>query len=81
MDSAFIQFLTTQIGLGGVAALCLWLLSRAYQDSLRREREYADANREDKKQMMAVMQEMTRALAGLEGAIEAMNNDRSRSRS
>lgn len=73
MDSAFIQFLTTQVGLGGVAALSLWLLSRAYQDSLRREREYADANREDKKQMLQMMQENTRALAGLESAIEAMN--------
>lgn len=75
MDSAFIQFLTTQVGLGGVAALALWLNGRAYQDALRREREYAEANREDKKQIMQYMTENTRAIAGLEGAIDALKNE------
>jgi hypothetical protein len=70
MDSAFIQFLTTQVGLGGLAALALWLNGRAYQDALRREREYAESNREDKKQMYAIMQENTRALVALQAAIE-----------
>lgn len=72
MDSGFIQFLTTQVGLGGVAALALWLNNRAYQDALRREREYSDASREDKRAMMDVMQANTKALAALESAIENM---------
>lgn len=78
MDNAFIQFVTTQVGLGGLAALSLWLLSRAYQDALRREREYAEANREDKKQIMQIVTENTRALTGLESAIEVMKNERGR---
>lgn len=53
--------------------MALWLNARAYQDALRREQQYADANREDKKTMFTLMQDNTRALTSLQAVIEAMN--------
>ena len=44
MELTFIQYLTTQVGLAGLAAMALWLNARAYQDALRREHQYADVH-------------------------------------
>jgi len=79
VDATFIQFLTTQVGLGGLAAFALWINARAHQDALRREQDYATANREDKKIMFDVMSENTKALASLQTTIEA-SNERGRAR-
>lgn len=73
MDVTFIQFMTTQIGLGGLAALALWLNARAYQDALRREQAYAEANREDKKQILQVVTDNAKVLTSLQATIEAIN--------
>jgi hypothetical protein len=38
--------------------VCLWLLNRQYQDALRREREYAESQRADRKEALAAQQNL-----------------------
>jgi hypothetical protein len=74
MDVTFIQWLIGQSGIGAVAGLAIYMLSKTYADALRREREYAEANREDKKAMMTLFAENARVLSALQNAIEGLRN-------
>lgn len=71
MDQAFIQLILSQTGMGGIAVLALWLLNKAYTDALRREREYAETLRADRVEIVTVIRDLTKALAGLENAVES----------
>lgn len=48
MDPAFIQWLTGQIGIGGLAGYAIFLLNEARKDATILISQYAVANREDK---------------------------------
>lgn len=72
MDITFIQFLTTQAGLGGLAALALWLNNKQAQDAIRRERENSEATRQMNAELLRALNENTRALVGLEGAQDSI---------
>ena len=37
MDASFIQLILSQTGMGGIAALAMWLMNKSHQDALRRE--------------------------------------------
>jgi hypothetical protein len=76
MDSTFIQWLVGQAGIGGLAAMALYLLDKAHKDALRREREYAEANREDKKQLLAMLSEIATTMSELKSAIEGVSRER-----
>lgn len=72
------QWVLGQVGVGGIAALSLYLLNKAHQDARQREKDYAEMLRADRAELIRVMTETTRALTALENAIEAMSNERSR---
>lgn len=65
MESEFIGFLIQQVGLGGVAALALYLLSKAHKDAEMLTASYAAAQREDKMILIKAMEETTKALVSL----------------
>lgn len=69
MDATFAQWILGQVGVGGIAALSLYLLNKAHQDARQRERDYADGQRTDKTELIRVVTEAARATAGLEAAI------------
>jgi hypothetical protein len=69
-DPNMIQWLIGQAGIGGLAAMALYTLNANHQTALRREREYAEANREDKTQLLRVLSDNTSALTKLTGMIE-----------
>ena len=69
-DPNLIQWLIGQAGIGGLAAMALYTLNANHQTALRREREYAEANREDKTQLLRVLSDNTSALAKLSNMIE-----------
>lgn len=72
-DPNMVQWLVGQAGIGGLAAMALFTLNSNHQAALRREREYAESNREDKTQLLRVLSDNTAALAKLTGMIEALN--------
>jgi len=39
MDQVFIQWIITQVGLAGVAGLCIYLLNRVWSERLSEQRE------------------------------------------
>lgn len=69
MDATFAQWILGQVGVGGIAALALYLLNKAHQDARQRERDCADGQRTDKTELIRVVTEAARATAGLEAAI------------
>lgn len=73
MDANMIQWLVGQAGIGGLAAFALYTLNANHQTALRREREYADANREDKTLLMKSLNENTAALSRLTLLIESLS--------
>jgi TolA-binding protein len=75
VDAPFIEWLIGQAGIGGLAAMSIYLLNRSYQDNLRREKENADTQRADKLEVMRLMTEITRAISRLEGAIDSLHDD------
>lgn len=78
MEPTFIQWLVSQTGLAGIAALALWLNNRQAQDAIRRERENADSIRTVNGELLRTLQDNTKALAALEAAIERVTDDRPR---
>jgi TolA-binding protein len=75
VDAPFIEWLIGQAGIGGLAAMSIYLLNRSYQDNLRREKENADTQRADKLEVMRLMTEITRAISRLEGSIDGLHDD------
>lgn len=75
MDPTFIQWLIGQAGVAGLAAMSVYLLNRSYEDAKAREKEFSDNNRADKLQLIAVLQETTKALNNLENAVETLIRD------
>lgn len=71
------QWIVGQVGLGGVAALALFLFNYVYAAALRREREYAEENREDKKLLIAVVSKNSEIMAELRSIIQESIRDRS----
>ena len=69
-DPNLIQWLVGQAGIGGLAAMALYTLNTNHQAALRREREYSEANREDKAKLLSVLSDNTAALTKLTGTIE-----------
>jgi len=65
-----IQWLVGQAGIAGLAAFALYTLNTSYQSSLRREQDYAEANRSDKVQLVSVLHENTVALTKLGSMLE-----------
>lgn len=80
MDTPFIEWLIGQAGIGGLAAMSLYLLNRSHQDSVRREKEYADTNRADKIEMMRIVGEMAKAITNLEKSLDSIVTRRARER-
>ena len=72
MEPGFIEWAVGQSGITGLAAFSLFMLRYSYVQALAREREYADANREDKQQLLKVLNENTTALIKLTTMIEAL---------
>lgn len=79
MDSAFIQWLTSQVGTAGLAGLALFLLDRSYRDSLRREKETVEQGREDRRQLIGVLGDNAKMCASLQSAVEALTREFGRS--
>lgn len=76
MDSTLMQFVITQVGLGGVAALAMWFNDRQAKDALRREKENFESLRTVNAELLKALNDNTRAMTGLEAAIEALTHDR-----
>lgn len=70
MSNEMLQWLVGQAGIAGLAAFALYTLNVNYQRALVREREYADANREDKLKLLTVLSENTAALTRLTTVVE-----------
>lgn len=75
MDQAMIQWLVGQAGISGLAAFALYTLNVNHQTALKREREYAESNREDKQTMFRVMSENTTAVTQLVAAIQELTRE------
>ena len=78
MDSTFLQWLVGQAGVGGLAALALFLLDRSYRDSLRRERETIEQQRGDRQSLIQVVAENAKMCSSLQATIENMTREWSR---
>lgn len=76
MDSTLMQFVITQVGLGGVAALAMWFDDRQTKDALRREKENFESLRTVNAELLKALNDNTRAMTGLEAAIEALTHER-----
>ncbi len=70
MEPTFIEWIVGQAGIGGLAALALFLLNREYQDAMRRERENAEIHRADKIKLMDSLADIAGRLARLENAVD-----------
>jgi len=70
MDSALTQWIVGQVGLAGVAAFSIQVLSMTFQAWMKREVEYAASNREDKKLMFELIERNTAANTKLITMIE-----------
>jgi hypothetical protein len=85
MEQGLLEWIAGQTGIMGVAMMALFFLRQAYENSLKREQQYADENRSDKLQMMALLSENARVMTELRGAIESYgrrgeaNHERARS--
>lgn len=79
MDSTFLQWLVGQAGVGGLAALALFLLDRSYRDALRREKETVEQGREDRRQLIVVLGDNAKMCSSLQGAVEALTREFGRS--
>lgn len=77
MDTAFIQMILGQSGMGGIAALAMWLMNKSHQDALRREIANNELMRAERAELIRVMNDTTKALTALEGAISTLTHDRS----
>ena len=76
VETGFIEFLIGQTGTAAIAAIALWQLNRAYTDSLRREHENTQTQRDDKKALIGALQNNAKALTALESACENMGRVR-----
>ena len=69
-DPSVLQWFVGQAGIGGLAGFALFMLGGAYQTALQREREYAEANRDDKKLLISVLNENTAAITKMASAVD-----------
>jgi hypothetical protein len=74
MEPGFLEWAVGQSGIAGLAIMALYTLNVNYQTALRREREYAESNRDDKKQLLEVLSQNTVALTRLASMIESMSH-------
>lgn len=72
VDTAFWQWILGQTGIGGIAALALWLMNKAHQDALRREVASSELLRTERAELIRVMNDTTKALTALEAAISEL---------
>lgn len=80
MDSSFLQWLVGQAGVGGLAGLALFLLDRSYRDALRREKETIEVGREDRRQLITVLNENAKTFTALQAAIDNLTREVNRNR-
>lgn len=78
MENTFFQWIMTQVGLAGVAGLALWFSNKQAADAMRREKENADDLRTINSELLKALNENTRAMTGLQSAIEALTYERAR---
>lgn len=78
MEPTFIEWIVGQAGIGGLAALALFLLNREHQDAMRRERENAEQHRADKLKLLDGIASYVSQVAALEQAIERALEQRTR---
>lgn len=76
MDTAFVQLILSQSGMGGIAALAMWLMNKSHQDALRREIANNELMRQERSELIRVMNDTTKALTALEAAIYTLTHDR-----
>ena len=76
MDTAFWQWILGQTGMGGIAALAMWLMNKSHQDALRREIANNELMRAERAELIKVMNDTTRALTALESVISSLTYDR-----
>lgn len=75
MDQSFVQLILGQTGMGGIAALALWLMNKSHTDALRREIANSELLRTERAELIRVMNDTTKALTALESAISALTHD------
>lgn len=80
MDATFIQMILSQTGMGGIAALAMWLMNKSYQDALRREIANNELMRAERAELIRVMNDTTKALTALEDAIYTLTHERDNTR-
>jgi len=66
----------SQTGMGGIAALAMWLMNKSHQDALRREIANNELMRAERAELIRVMNDTTKALTALESAIYTLTHDR-----
>lgn len=76
MDATFIQMILSQSGMGGIAALAMWLMNKSHQDALRREIANNELMRAERAELIRVMNDTTKALTALESAIYTLTHER-----
>ena len=76
MDAAFVNMILSQTGMGGIAALAMWLMNKSHQDALRREIANNELMRAERAELIRVMNDTTKALTALESAIYTLTHDR-----
>ena len=80
MDAAFVNMILSQTGMGGIAALAMWLMNKSHQDALRREIANNELMRAERAELIRVMNDTTKALTALEGAIYTLTHERDNTR-
>ena len=80
MDAAFVNMILSQTGMGGIAALAMWLMNKSHQDALRREIASNELMRAERAELIRVMNDTTKALTALEDAIYTLTHERDNTR-
>lgn len=75
MDIAIIDWISDQTGVALFAGLALFITWRTYQDSLRHERANSQEHRQDKLEIVEVLQQVARSNTELCQLIQELRQD------
>ena len=74
--SNILQWVLGQVGLGGIAAMALWMLRETYRMMVLREQEITAQSKEDKSAVLLALTENSRILSRLTTLLEAVLYER-----
>lgn len=72
MDTQFSQWIVSQTGVAGIAALALWMVRQAYEENDRRQREAVDREKQMSDKLVDVLQSHTVAVTKNTAALQEL---------